>query len=39
VTVLTGHDRLTYERDPETMKVAQPPRYAEPEHHEGDELV
>ncbi|HEY4557743.1 MAG TPA: molybdopterin dinucleotide binding domain-containing protein, partial [Enteractinococcus sp.] len=39
VTVLTGQSRLTYERDPETLKVVQPPRFAEPEYHEGDKLV
>lgn len=39
VTVLTGQSKLTYERDPETLKVVQPPRFAEPEYHEGDKLV
>ncbi len=39
ISPLTGQSRITYERDPKTMKVIQPPRFADPEVHEGDELV
>ena len=39
ITPMTGQSRLTYERDPETMKIAEPPTLSEPEHHEGDKLV
>ena len=39
ITELTGQSRLTYERDDETMEVAEPPTLSEPEHHEGDKLV
>ena len=36
ITELTGHRRLTYERDPETMEVADPPTLTEPEPHTGE---
>ncbi|OAV61279.1 formate dehydrogenase [Enteractinococcus helveticum] len=36
ITPLTGHRRVTYERDPETMEVSDPPRLTEPEPHTGE---
>src|SRR5699024_1092641 len=38
ITVWTGQNRLTYERDPETMKVERPLELAAPEFNEGDTL-
>jgi len=36
ITELTGHRRVTYQRDPETMKVNDPPQLTEPEPHTGE---
>lgn len=38
ITIWTGQNRLTYQRDPETMKVDQPPKLAAPEYNEGGTL-
>src|SRR5699024_12231889 len=39
ITTMTGQRQVTYQRDPDTMKIDQPPKLSEPEHHEGDKLV
>lgn len=36
ITSMTGQSRLTYERDPQTMKIDDPPQLSEPEHHIGE---
>ena len=36
ITPATGHRRVTYVRDPDTMEVADPPRLSKPEFHTGE---
>ena len=36
ITTMTGQRRVTFERDPETMEVTEPPVLSVPESHTGE---